>query len=278
MTLTPLPRDVPGDVFDIFTRIEALAHVGGNPAKGYSREAHGRGRTIGSNQYAGALVLSDSQTGPAHPVLVWVQHHNTRIVQANRAGVLTIDNGGWYSMTTRGNIEAFLPKPLRLFGSVENRRSKHEPRWYVALDSGPFPRIVEFAGGMELHQDHNGRWQSTTPETDANQAIRIRQAAESWARTYHHHELGDCGQCGGRIHPQHFVIDHAEMRYYWKQTGPRYDRALVRQALLAQNIIAPPDMLAERIVRRALREFVKVHDLPVSVVLAGKPSDPTPCA
>lgn len=279
MTLTPLPHDVPGPVFDVFTRIEEQAHVNGDSDKRYSKSSSGRGRRIGSNLYAGVIEMSVGYPNiEHHPVSAFIQHHNTRIVQANRRNALILDNGGYYSMTTKGNIDMYLPKPLRLFGTVENRRHAAEGRWHVALDSGPFPRIVVFAPGMTLHLDHNGRWQSDTPETEANQAVRIEQAALSWARTYHHHELGDCAECGGRIHPQHFVIDHAENRYHWRNIGPRYDRALVRQALLAQNIIAPPDLLSEGIVRRALREFVKVHDLPVSKVLAGKPSEPTPCA
>jgi hypothetical protein len=113
---------------------------------------------------------------------------------------------------------------------------------------------------------------------EANQQIRITRSAERWARAFEHYQLGDCARCKGKVHPRHFVLDHAERWYMAGANVPRYDRALVREALLAQNIIAPPDLLAENVVRRALLAFIKVHPLPASDVLQGTPSEPTPCA
>ena len=100
----------------------------------FQRITNGRdSRKIGNNTYA-IKVADDCYA---------IKLHNTHVVTAYLDGRIVLDNGGWYSATTKNRMHEYLPN------GVGVRQAKGD--WFVTVDQ--WQSTVPYRNGMTLMQD-----------------------------------------------------------------------------------------------------------------------------
>lgn len=144
-----------------------------------------------------------------------VRLHATRVLAIAPDGAVTLDSGGWRTVTTRARMNAWLPDGWQVWqtGGI----------WYVGRRGGEtFP----YADGMVLHPDGTVDGAGEDPKA----ALRLHRQLRAFARDYMAAfwdgkvpapSAGDCWGCcmvaddgrapmGGESH----IRDHLTERYY----------------------------------------------------------------
>lgn len=69
---------------------------------------------------------------------VLLRHHSTYIITYYDCGSIILNNGGWYSVTTKKIMNKYLPKGINLF------QKKH--KWYIEVNK----QIFDYENGMNV--------------------------------------------------------------------------------------------------------------------------------
>ena len=104
----------------------------------FQRLTNGRdSRVIGNNTRA-VKVADDCYA---------IRLHDTNVVTAYADGRIVLDNGGWYSATTKNRMHEYLPPRAGV--------NQQKGNWFVTVDQ--WQTMVPYHNGMTMVEDNNGK-------------------------------------------------------------------------------------------------------------------------
>lgn len=108
-----------------------------------------RARVNRFKEAAAFLGTKDEKKLAHNTYIYWIDEnhigvvlHNTRIVTFSRDGDITLNSGGYQTVTTKARINALLPVGYRLW------QDRHQ--WYIRHEDWPYP--MEFTDNMVVHE------------------------------------------------------------------------------------------------------------------------------
>lgn len=174
-----------------------------------------------------------------------VRLHDTDVVTYRRDGAISLNTGGWFTVTTKARMNTFSP-----FGVSSNRGE-----WQVALrnpdyDSSRYNPANPYWGLTVPYRDHmtwhNGNWHGIpTPDEILDERARrkaIRNEINAFIKSItpddivrqFNHPQGDCFMC--RFDSDDCLADHVEERYF--------HLALARRAITDRGYRMPDFILS----------------------------------
>lgn len=201
---------------------------------------------------------------------IGVRLHSTDVVKYHRDGTVTLDSGGWQTVTTKERLNAFTTFSI---GATSGTWyvTKRNPE-YLRTGSGAWSAwTVPYWDGMTL--DPSADVAPEVPETEELKSAADKETLRAisaylrgltrdvWADVVARAEAegtsGDCLICqmGGAVaasDPSH-LFEHLKERYYMA--------TLARNALLETGYQVPYVIGHVDIVKRSLRRYLRAHCL-----------------
>ena len=159
-----------------------------------------------------------------------IRLHDTNVVTFNPDGSVTLDSGGWRTVTTKARMNEYAPC----------RVSQDRGQWYVSTDGET--RVV-YADGITIMPDGTvtGAGGDAEPAKGRKMAAAIRKYADAYVAALYANEIptpsnGDCWGClmrgekGEAVIAHDHVESHIEEGYFVPSLGVRAVEAYGSQA------------------------------------------------
>lgn len=140
-----------------------------------------------------------------------IRFHHTNIITFYENGDITLNSGGWKTMTTKARMNAYLPKRLGIW--------QERGIWYLVRDRVEhFP----FQDGITIHQDGTVTGAGPDPKESIKLKKRIKEYVEGFVRELIMGHIpqpsgGDCWLCGLKKGNDSHLLSHIEEKYYVPQ-------------------------------------------------------------